>query len=38
MIVGVQWHPESLLVSAPDMNRLFLDLCDRAMERKAKNA
>lgn len=30
LIVGVQWHPESLLESAPAMNRLFSDLCDRA--------
>ena len=35
LMVGVQWHPESLLESAPAMNHLFSDLCGRAMERKA---
>ncbi|MFR2694076.1 MAG: gamma-glutamyl-gamma-aminobutyrate hydrolase family protein [Enterocloster bolteae] len=35
LIVGVQWHPESLLESAPAMNHLFSDLCGRALERKA---
>ena len=35
LIVGVQWHPESLLESAPAMNHLFSDLCERALERKA---
>lgn len=34
LIVGVQWHPETLLESAPVMNLLFSDLCIRAMERK----
>ena len=34
LMVGVQWHPESLLESAPAMNHLFSDLCGRAMERK----
>ncbi len=33
LIVGVQWHPESLLESAPAMNHLFSDLCGRALEK-----
>ena len=36
LIVGVQWHPESLLESAPAMNHLFSDLCGRALERKSR--
>lgn len=31
LIVGIQWHPESLLESAPAMNCLFSDLCERAL-------
>lgn len=30
LILGVQWHPESLLDAAPAMNGLFSDLCARA--------
>ena len=38
LIVAVQWHPEDLLRTVPVMNRLFMDLCDRALERrKARN-
>lgn len=32
LITGVQWHPESLLESAPVMNKLFEDLCIRASQ------
>ena len=34
LIVAVQWHPEDLLRTVPVMNRLFLDLCGRAQERR----
>lgn len=34
LIVGVQWHPEDLVDSAPVMNRLFADLAERCKERK----
>ena len=34
LIVAVQWHPEDLLRTIPVMNRLFLDLCGRAQERR----
>lgn len=30
LILGVQWHPEDLVDSAPVMNRLFADLVERA--------
>lgn len=29
-IVAVQWHPEGLTTSAPEMNRLFADLVERS--------
>ena len=29
-IVAVQWHPEGLIHSAPEMNRLFADLVETA--------
>lgn len=32
-IVGVQWHPEDLTQSAPVMNRLFVDLIEKAAAR-----
>lgn len=31
--MGVQWHPEDLVDSAPVMNRLFADLVERALRR-----
>ncbi len=34
LILGVQWHPEDLIDSAPVMNRLFGDLVERCKERK----
>ena len=34
LIVAVQWHPEDLLRTIPVMSRLFMDLCDRALERQ----
>ena len=34
LILGLQWHPESLLDTAPAMNGLFADLCRRSMERR----
>ena len=34
LIVAVQWHPEDHLTTAPVMNRLFADLCDRALARR----
>lgn len=34
LIIGVQWHPEDLVDSAPIMNRLFADLVDRCRTRK----
>ena len=33
LIMGVQWHPEDLVDSAPVMNRLFADLVERALRR-----
>lgn len=33
LILGVQWHPEDLVDSAPVMNRLFADLVERAGKR-----
>lgn len=33
LILGVQWHPEDLVDSAPVMNRLFVDLVERAAGR-----
>ncbi len=33
LIMGVQWHPEDLVDSAPVMNRLFVDLVERALRR-----
>lgn len=33
LIVGVQWHPEDLVDSAPIMNRIFADLVERCKER-----
>ncbi|MDD7739899.1 MAG: gamma-glutamyl-gamma-aminobutyrate hydrolase family protein [Fusicatenibacter sp.] len=33
-IVAVQWHPEELIESAPEMNRLFADLVERSCEYK----
>lgn len=35
LIMAVQWHPEDHLTTAPVMNRLFMDLCDRAAERRS---
>lgn len=29
-IVAVQWHPEGLIASAPEMNKLFADLVERS--------
>lgn len=34
LIMGVQWHPEDLVDSAPVMNRLFADLVERAARRE----
>lgn len=34
LIMGVQWHPEDLLDSAPEMNKLFADLVERALGQK----
>lgn len=31
LILGVQWHPEDLVDSAPEMNKLFADLAERAL-------
>lgn len=36
LILGVQWHPEDLVDSAPVMNRLFADLAERAAGRMEK--
>lgn len=33
LILGVQWHPENLLDSAPEMNKLFQDLVRRSLEK-----
>lgn len=33
LILGVQWHPEDLIDSAPVMNKLFGDLVERCRER-----
>lgn len=33
LILGVQWHPEDLIDSAPIMNRLFTDLVERCRKR-----
>ena len=30
-IVGVQWHPEGLIHTAPEMNRLFADLVESCL-------
>lgn len=30
LIVGIQWHPEDLVDSAPEMNAIFVDLIERA--------
>lgn len=32
--IGVQWHPEELVETAPAMNRLFADLAERARKRR----
>ena len=34
LILGVQWHPEDLVDSAPAMNQLFADLAKRALGRQ----
>ena len=34
LIMGVQWHPEDLVDSAPEMNKLFADLVERALGRQ----
>lgn len=34
LILGVQWHPEDLVDSAPVMNKLFVDLVERAAGRR----
>ena len=36
LILGVQWHPEDLVDSAPVMTRLFADLAERAVQFKNK--
>lgn len=33
LLLGVQWHPEDLIDSAPVMNKLFEDLVERCKER-----
>ena len=35
-IVAVQWHPEGLIHSAPEMNRLFADLVERSSRYREK--
>lgn len=35
-IVGVQWHPEGLIHTAPEMNRLFADLVERSCRYREK--
>ena len=35
-IVGVQWHPEGLIHTAPEMNRLFADLVERSSRYREK--
>ncbi len=35
-IVGVQWHPEGLIHTAPEMNRLFADLVEEAADTEKK--
>lgn len=35
-IVAVQWHPEGLLESAPEMNKLFRNLVERSMEYQSR--
>ena len=35
-IVAVQWHPEGLIHSAPEMNRLFADLVERSCRYREK--
>ncbi len=37
LIMGVQWHPEDLVDSAPVMNKLFADLVERALQFKQIN-
>ncbi len=34
LLIGVQWHPEDLVDSAPVMNRLFADLIERSQKRR----
>lgn len=36
LILGVQWHPEDLVDSAPVMNKLFADLVERSRIRQTK--
>lgn len=38
LIVAVQWHPEDLQTTAPAMNHLFEDLCDRALRYRKDRA
>lgn len=37
LIIGVQWHPEDLVDSAPIMNRIFADLVERCRNRDNGN-
>ncbi len=36
LILGIQWHPENLIESAPIMNKLFADFADRCNCQKEK--
>lgn len=36
LIMGVQWHPEDLIESAPAMNKLFADLVQRCRKEKMR--